>query len=103
MCDGYNVSIRCVPLVDTSESSLTVYRYTDMRFTTAGDSWLMGQNSSFSSGYSIGTPVKGMCLNIVTDGNITIHYVLETPGIMSDIIRALTAEQITIDDIVTII
>jgi hypothetical protein len=53
MCDGYNGSIRCVPIVDTSESSLTLYRYTDMRFAAAGDMWLMGQNSWFNTCYSI--------------------------------------------------
>ena len=65
MCDGYNRRIRCVPLVDASESSLPFYRYTDMRFTAAGDMWLMGQNSWFNSGYSIGMLVKGMCLNVL--------------------------------------
>ena len=44
MCDGYSGIIRCVPLVDTSESSLTSYRYTDMRLTAAGDMWLKDNN-----------------------------------------------------------
>ena len=103
MCDGYSGIIRCVPLVDTSESSLTSYRYTDMRLTAAGDMWLKDNNYWFNSGYSTVTLVKGMCLTIATDGNITIPYLLKTPEIMLDIIRALTAQQITIDDNVTII
>ena len=55
--DGYSGSIRCVPLIDTSESSLTFYKYTDMRFGAADDMWPMGQNAWFTGGYSIGTPV----------------------------------------------
>ena len=72
MCDGSTASIRCGPTVDTSESSLTLYRYTDVRFAAASDMWLRGQNSWFNTCYSIGTPGKGMCLNIATDGNVTM-------------------------------
>ena len=43
-----------------------------------------------------------MCLNIATDGNVTMPYVVKTSEIMVGIIRALTVEQITIDDNVTI-
>jgi hypothetical protein len=102
MCDGFNGSTRCVPIVDTSESSLTVYRYTDMRFAAASDMWLMGQNSWFNTCYSIGTPGTGMCLSIATDGNVTMPYVVKASEIMVDITRALTVEQITIDDNVSI-
>ena len=43
-----------------------------------------------------------MCLNIATDGNVTMPYVVKASEIMVDITRALTVEQITIDDNVSI-
>ena len=42
--DGYNGTVQCKPLVDTSESSLAFYKYRGMRFALADDMWLMGQN-----------------------------------------------------------
>ena len=68
--DGYNGTIRCIPLVDTSESSLTFYNYEDMRVTVADDVWLMGQNYWSNGGYSIGTPGLSMCLNISVIGSV---------------------------------
>ena len=68
--DGYNGAIRCIPLVDTSESSLTFYNYEDMRVTVADNVWLMGQNYWSNGGYSIGTPGLSMCLNISVIGSV---------------------------------
>ena len=100
--DGYNGSIRCVPPVDTAESSLTFYKYKDMRFGLADDMWLMGQNYWFNGGYSIGTPVLGMCFNIGITGIIRAAYKMKSPELMNDIIRGNGANQITIDDNVII-
>ena len=99
---GYNRSIRCVPLIDTAKSSLTFYKYTDMRFGIADDMWLMGQNSWFNGGYSIGTPVLGMCFNIGVTGVVTAPYKLLTPIMQVDTIRGNGATQVTIDDDVII-
>ena len=95
-------SIRCVPSVDSSESSLGCYKYTDIRFVVADDMWLMGGNSWFNNGYSIGTPVLGMCFNLGVTGSTTAPYKIQTPGINVDIIRGHVADQITIDDDVII-
>ena len=65
--------------------------------------WLMGQNSWFNGGYSIGMPVLGMCLNMFNSGNINIPYDLTTPAIMVDRVKALTLEHIPVDDNVIII
>jgi hypothetical protein len=78
--DGYNGSIRCAPNVDTGETSIVFYKYNDMRFEAAGDMWLMGQNSWFKSGYTIGTPVIGACLNIADNGNVNVINNLSVNG-----------------------
>ena len=91
-----------MPLVDTSESSLTCRRYTDLGCSAAGAMWFVGQHSWCKSGYSIGTPVKGMCLNIHIDGNITMYYDVQAREVMVDTIRRRVAEQVTLDDSVII-
>ena len=73
-----------------------------MRFCIADDMWLMGQNSWFNGGYSIETPVLGMCFNISVTGVVTAHYKLLTPISQVDTIRGNGATQVTIDDDVII-
>ena len=68
-----------------------------MRFASADDVWLMGQNYWFCGGYSIGTPVLGMCLNINSAGNVNVPNNIKTPEIMVDKIKATTLEHLTID------
>ena len=60
--------------------------------------WLMGQIDWYNGGYSIGTPVLGMCLNIANNGNITIPYNLKTPASHVDIISGTTSDYILLDD-----
>ena len=82
---------------------MCLYKYSDMRFGVAHDMWLTGQNSWYNGGYSIGTPVVGMCFNIGVDGNITIPNDIKTPESMTNRIKALDAECVGIDDNVIII
>ena len=69
-----------------------------MRFASADDVWLMGQNYWFDGGYSIGTPVLGMCLTISTIGNVTADYELRTPVVYDDRIQGNGAAQVIIAD-----
>ena len=55
-----------------------------MRFARSDDVWLMGQHYWFYGGYSSGTPVLGMCLNISTIGTVTANYELRTPLVDAD-------------------
>ena len=73
-----------------------------MRFGVADDMWLMGQNYWYHGGYSIGTPVVGMCFNIGVDGNVNIPNDIKHTEIMVDSIKALTLEYLIIDDAVII-
>ena len=100
--NGYSGTIRSVPLVDTAESSLAFYKYKHMRATNADDMWLMGQNYWFNGGYSVGTPGLGMCLNISTIGSVIAPFKIITPLIYSNTMRANGANQITLEDNVTI-
>ena len=46
-----------------------------MRFALADDMWHMGQKYWGHGGFSIGTPVRGMCFNIGVNGSVNIpHY-----------------------------
>ena len=76
--DGFNGSIRCIPLVDASETSLWFDKYIDIRSSTADEMWLMGNNYLLNGGYSIGTPVLGMCLNISGIGSVKAPYKILT-------------------------
>ena len=100
--NGYNGTIRCIPLVDTSESCLMVYKYINMRATNADDSWLIGQTYWFNGRLSTGTPGLGMCLNISTIGTVKAPYKIITPLIYNDTIRTHGAAHVTIDDNVII-
>ena len=92
----------CLLLILESQA-LFLYKYSDMRFGVADDMWLTGQNDWYNGGYSIGTPVVGMCFNIGVDGNITIPNDIKTPESMTNRIKALDAECVGIDDNVIII
>ena len=61
-----------------------------MRFSLADGMWLMGPNSWFNGGYSIGTPVLGMCFNIGSTGAVRIPYTLKTIENMINILKAET-------------
>ena len=60
--------------------------------------WVAGVNCWSKTGYSIGTPTLNHCLNIASDGNITMPYVVKTTEIMVDTLRGIIAERVTIDD-----
>ena len=64
--------------------------------------WVAGVNCWAKTGYSIGSPILNHCLNIASDGNITMPYIVKTLEIIVDIIRGMIADQITIDDTVII-
>ena len=96
--DGFNGSMRCIPLVAASEPSIKFYKYRHVRSSNADDMWLMGQTSWFNGGYSIGTPGLGMCLNIPAFGSVKAPYKIITPLIYTDRILGNGAAQITIDD-----
>ena len=65
--------------------------------------WVAGVNCWAKTGYSIGTPILNHCLHIGSDGNITMPYIVKTPEVMVDTIRAMAALTATIDDAVIII
>ena len=96
--DGFNGSTRCIPLVDASESSLCFYKYIDMISSTAHDMWLMGQTYWLNGGYSIGTPVLGMCLNISDIGSVKAPYKILTPLIDTNKLIAFGATEIALED-----
>ena len=73
-----------------------------MRFAIADDMWHMGQKYWCYGGYSIGTPVLGMCLNISTIGNVSARYELRIPLVHVDNIQGNGDTQVTIDDNVII-
>ena len=73
-----------------------------MRFALADDMWHMGQKYWGHGGFSIGTPVRGMCFNIGVNGSVNIPHYKKTPKIMVDIIKAVITEQVTLDDNVII-
>ena len=98
--DGYNCSIRCATTVDAAESSLTFCNYKKMRFSLADGMWLMGPNSWFNGGYSIGTPVLGMCFNIGSTGAVRIPYTLKTIENMIKISKLKRLLLLKIDDCV---
>ena len=85
-----------------TEASIGYYSYANSRADVAGDVWVAGANCWATTGYSIGSPVLTRCLNIADDGNLTMPYIVNTSEIMVDIIRGLTAEQLTVDDNVII-
>ena len=60
--------------------------------------WVEGVNSWSISGYTTGTPVLTSCLTIANNGNITLPYMLKTPGINVDTISGKTLDYILIDD-----
>ena len=64
--------------------------------------WVAGVNCWATTGYSIGSPILNHCLNIASDGNRTMPYVVKAPEIMVDTIRGMIAEQVTIEDSVII-
>lgn len=68
-----------------------------MRFARSDDVWLMGQHYWFYGGYSSGTPVLGMCLNISTIGTVTANYELRTPLVYADKLQGNGASQVIID------
>ena len=74
-----------------------------MRFGLADDMWLMGQNSLYNGGNSIGTPVVGMCFNIGVDGNVNIPNDIKPYEIMVDSIKGIVGEQVIINGNVIII
>jgi hypothetical protein len=83
-------SIRCIPLSDSTESSIGFYRYTDERGNNPGEVWVAGQNAWTLPGFSIGTPFIGSCFNINAMGMVSIPYYVSTPLIYTDIIRPAT-------------
>jgi hypothetical protein len=101
-CQGSGGCFRAVaPSVDL-EASIGFYKYTDLRGTSQGDTWVCGLNSWGTPGYSIGTSVTGVCLNIHDNGVVDVPFVLTTQELMTDTIRGQTAEFINIDDNVVI-
>ena len=95
-------NIRIVPTVDGNEASIGFYKYNDLRDTAPGDQWVCGLNYWASAGYSIGTTVVGVCLNINSEGNVNIPNDIKTHEIMVNRIKSLSADVLTIDDYVTI-
>jgi hypothetical protein len=95
-------SIRCIPESNNTESSIGFYTYTDERAVNAGDMWVAGQGSWNKPGFSIGTQVKGACLNINSAGVVSAPYYITTPEVVTDSIRASTADHLTVNDNVII-
>jgi hypothetical protein len=85
-CSGGGGNIRVVPANDNDESSIGIYRYTDMRENVAGAMWLIGQNCWNLQGFSIGSPGLDSCLHINNVGDVNISVALTTPVISTDII-----------------
>ena len=71
-------NIRIIPSVDLNEASIGFYKYNDLRNTDPGDQWVFVLNSWGIAGYSIGTTVVGVCLNINTEGNVNIPNDIKT-------------------------
>ena len=69
-------NIRIIPNADGNESSIGYYARTDLRSTTAGDSWVVGANCWNEDGYCIGTPQLSSCLNIILSGDVYLAYKL---------------------------
>jgi hypothetical protein len=94
--------VRCLPASNDTESSIGFYKYTDERAVAAGDMWVVGQGAWNEPGFSIGTPTRGACLNINSEGAVSVPNYTTTPAIMTDTIRAQTDDHLTIDESVII-
>ena len=88
------VSIRVVATTDGNEASIGHCNYTDSRGAAAGDMWVAGVNCWTQIGYSIGSPILNHCLNIASDGNLSVPHIVKTPEMMVDILRGMIADQI---------
>ena len=95
-------NLQILPSADGNQSSIGYYNRVDERSTTAGDMWVSGVNSWNYGGYSIGTPVLGMCFNISNTGATTVDYRLITPLLYAITIKASNATVITLQDDVNI-
>ena len=102
VASGGGGAIRFTRSADLRETSTGYYSYMNSRADIAGDMWVDGANCFAKAGYSIGTPVLNACLNISSDGNVTIPYIVKTSEIMVDTIRGMVADQVTLDDSVVI-
>ena len=56
---------------------LNIMNYTDSRGAVAGDMQVAGVNCWAKPGYSIGCPMLNHCLNIASDGNVTMPYIVK--------------------------
>jgi hypothetical protein len=101
-CQGSGGCFRAVAPQVELEASVGLYKYTDLRGTAQGDYWVCGLNSWGLPGYTIGTSVTGVCLNISDDGVVEVPGHITTQEVMADTIRARTTEFINIDDNVVI-
>ena len=91
-------NFRVEPSVDGQESSVGYYNRNALRDIAAGDVWVGGINHWSMSGFTFGTPVLTSCLNLAINGNVTIPYNLNTPGINVDTISGKTLDHILLDD-----
>jgi hypothetical protein len=101
-CQGGGGCFRAVAPQVGLEASIGLYKHSDMRANDAGDMWVAGLNSWATNGYTIGTTGTGACLNIRDDGVVDVPFVFTTQELMTDTIRAQTAEFINIADNVVI-
>ena len=67
-------NIQIAPAADGNESTIGYYTRSDLRATTAGDTWICGANGYSKNAYSIGTPELNNCLTINNTGNVVIPY-----------------------------
>jgi hypothetical protein len=74
----------------------------DERAVNPGDMWVVGQGAWAEPGFSIGTQVRGACLNINSAGVVSAPYYITTPEVVAAEIRASTADQVTVNDSVII-
>jgi hypothetical protein len=101
-CQGGGGCFRAVAPQVGLEASVGFYKHSDLRANDAGDMWVAGLNCWATNGYTIGTTGTGACLNIRDDGVVDVPFVFTTQELMTDTIRAQTAEFINIADNVVI-
>jgi hypothetical protein len=94
-CAGGGGSIRVVPNIDNTESSIGFYNYTDMRETipnsvnNGGAMWVVGQNCWGREEFSIGSAGLDSCIHINNVGDVNIPVALLTPIIDTTLITCV--------------